>query len=145
MHLETFAPTFAAGVPVAEEPKVDPAKQLEDDKSRRDLEARVEKTERELAEERKELHEERKRNFVEGLVTARKITPGDSDKWAKRYDADPQAAREYAEDLEVHDELDREYGADSDEILDDDALEAQNKAYAEETATRLGIPVEQVI
>lgn len=130
-----------AGVPVEE---TEPKKDLEADERFRSLEQTAKAADERSRKLETELHAERRRNFVEGLVKDCKIEPGDTEKWEKRYDADPEAARSYAADLKVDEDLLRELGSDE-ENLDDDALEAQNKSYEDDAATRLGIDREAII
>ncbi len=135
------------GVPVeGEEPKVDPTKNLEADERFRSLEARVEDEAKKRRDLETELGNERRDTWLEhDVLRAGKDTPGRKADIEKMYEANPQATREFYASAPANEQWAREYGADNDEILTDDAVEAQNKAYEAEAATRLGIPEEAVI
>ena len=48
-----------------------------------------------------EQYSERKTNFLKGAVAEHKILPADYDKWATRYDKDPDLAKEIVAELPV--------------------------------------------
>lgn len=134
-----------AGVAIVEEPKVEPGKELEADERFRSLEARVEDEAKKRRDLETQLETERRDTWLESIFRDGKATPGQRDEIVALYEEAPVATRKFYESAAVNDEWAREYGADSEEILDDDALEAQNKSYEAEAATRLGIPEGQVL
>jgi len=92
-----------------------------------------------------ELAEERKRSFVESVLSAGKAAPGARAEIEAMYDASPDAARKFFDSVKPNDDLSREYG--SGELGDDDTPEAQEKrdlAEREQIARAYGLDMEEV-
>ncbi len=99
-----------AGVPVECAPAPTPGDR--ENESDPDLRRELDEAKADVDTMKRELHEERRTNFVEGLVASGRITPGDREKWEKRFDANADSARDYAADLQPNADMAREYGAD---------------------------------
>jgi len=135
-----------AGVPVVEEPKVDPTKNLEADERLRKFEARADEADERAKKFERRLFEQDRDSFVEhDVLRAGKDTPGRKADIEKMYEANPEATRAFYAAAPVNEMWSREYGVDSDEILDEDELAAANKSYEEDAAVRLGVPAGQVL
>lgn len=108
--------------------------------------AAVEQTNRELADTRETLRLERRRTFVDGLLSSGKIEPGQRETWEKSYDSDPTVAAELAATLKADPNLLRELGSDSEgKQSSDEEREAEERNYADDAARRLGLNVKEII
>lgn len=129
-------------------PDKDSARELEELRAKLDETTRTADQARIDAEKANEdLRLERRRNFVEGLITSGRIEPGARETWEKRYDRDPELSREFAEALKPDPALARELGSEGDDERELSEVDAEARELAEkhEIARRYDIPVEQVI
>lgn len=101
----------------------------------RDLEQRVEKSERRLFEKERD-------EAVDGAIKTGKLDPADREKWQKRYEGNPELTKEILDELKPDEKLLRELGSDDNGL--DDADDADRK-YEDDAAALLGIPKEQVL
>lgn len=108
--------------------------------------AAVEQTNRELAETRETLRLERRRTFVDGLLSTGKIEPGQRATWEKSYDSNPIVAAELAATLKPDPNLLRELGSDSEgKPSTDEEREAEERNYAADASRRLGLDEKEII
>lgn len=107
----------AAGVAVSEPVKTEPAA----DESAKAFAQRVDRLERELADERTKRFEVEKHNDidVEGIGKGR-FTPGERESWEKAYESNPEGTRAAILRLPVNDDLAREYGSSDEPAVETD-------------------------
>lgn len=127
------------------DPDPDPDPKPDDDAARSLEEAVAKAT---SAEERSKKLEEQlrvsgRKSFVDEALQSGKIAPGQRATLEALYDANQDAARAFVEEAPVNEELVKEFG--SEETSSEDEQEAENRAYIEDAAQRLGIPKEHVI
>lgn len=129
-----------------EKPKADdddPARNLEADERLRQFEEKLEASDARSRKLEEELGEERRRNFVDGVLKDGKAEPGQRETIEALYDASPEVARKHFEGVKPNDALAREYGSDEDSDAVDD--EAHERNYAADAARRFGVSAEEVV
>lgn len=123
------------------DPPVEPQASAEGDDEEpegdRALEARVVAVETEL-------HQERRKAFVDAAIRSGKIAPGQRKSVETLYDRGADEARAFIDELEPRQELLDELGADGEED-DERDLEEGDRSYAEEASGRLGISKDKLV
>ncbi len=114
------------------------------DEATKALERRLEAAEKTANETKEELRLEHRRAFVEAALKTGKVTPGQRETLEALYDSNAVAARKFVDEAPANDELGREYGS-ADEPADDEAADAQAKAYEADIARMAGVTAEDVI
>lgn len=127
-----------------EPPKDEPARDLEADERLRKLETQAKEADERSRKLETELADERKRNFVDGVIKDRKAEPGQRESIEKLYDADPAACIKHFETVKPSTEA-LEYGVDEDgnPVSADDA-EKRDLAEREQIARMYDLDLEDV-
>lgn len=112
----------------------------------RSLEQRVEASEERTRKLEDELRETKQREFVDGVIRARKASPGQRESIETFYNRDPEGARKFFDEQPINEELEREFGSDEDGDLDpEQKRELEEERYLEAASGRLGISKEALI
>ena len=128
---------------VEEPPKTGPKVELEADERFRQFETRINEADERARKLEAQLATKDRDHFVDAVLREGKDEPGQREHIEKFYEKDPELARAFYANRRPDETLAREYGADSD--VTEEEAEAAEKLYEQETAARLGIPVEQVL
>jgi hypothetical protein len=133
----------AAGVT----PDTEPGKRdLESDEQMRSFETRLAESDERSRKLEQELEDERKRAFVESVLSAGKAEPGQREDIEKMYAANPEAARKFFDTVKPNDDLAREYGAEGDgNDNPDEKRELEEREYAGYAASHLQLDEKEII
>jgi hypothetical protein len=137
--------------PVEQQAQRAPERELEASELLRRLEAaeeRARQAEERAAATADELRLERRARFVEQAIRDGKIAPGQREALERLYDADPEGVQKLVEAAPVNEMLRTEYGSDADldpESPERKAQEELARAFEQDLARRLGVPVEELI
>jgi hypothetical protein len=119
---------------------------LASDELMRSFETRLAESDERSKKLEKELADERKRSFVESVLSTGKAEPGQREDIEKMYAANPEAARKFFDTVKPNDDLAREYGAEGDGNDNPaEKRELEEREYAVYAASHLQLDEKEII